>query len=132
MRRAVLCAKLKRMKLSELAALTSARVEGDANTEIVGAAGLEREARSGYVTFLANPRYTPRVNQTAPRQFMLRGRCAIEKRFRFCGPRIVPSPTHARSRLFHPEPSVKPEIHPTACTTIRLKLQATFGLARVR
>jgi len=26
------------MKLSELAALTSARVEGDANTEIIGAA----------------------------------------------------------------------------------------------
>ena len=53
-----------REKLSELAALTSARVEGDANTEIIGAAGLD-VARSGYVTFLSIPRFTPRVNQTA-------------------------------------------------------------------
>jgi UDP-3-O-[3-hydroxymyristoyl] glucosamine N-acyltransferase len=52
------------MKLSELAERTGARVEGAGDdVEIVGAAGLD-EASKGQVTFLANPRYTPRVNST--------------------------------------------------------------------
>ena len=52
------------MKLSELAQLTDARVEGtNDDVEITGAAGLD-EAGEGHVTFLANPRYTPRVNTT--------------------------------------------------------------------
>ena len=55
------------MKLSELAALTGARLEGTESTpddiEITGAAGLD-EAVEGHVTFLANPRYTPQVNTT--------------------------------------------------------------------
>ena len=52
------------MKLSELAERTGARVEGVSDDiEIVGAAGLD-EAGEGQVTFLANPRYTPRVNST--------------------------------------------------------------------
>ena len=50
------------MKISELAKLTGARVEGP-DVEIIGAAGLD-EAGEGHVTFLANPRYTPRVNTT--------------------------------------------------------------------
>ena len=51
------------MRLSELAELTGARIEGPDDIEIHGAAGLD-EASSGHVTFLANPRYTPRVNTT--------------------------------------------------------------------
>ena len=52
------------MKLSELAKLTGARVEGASDEiEVTGAAGLN-EASEGHVTFLANPRYTPRVNTT--------------------------------------------------------------------
>ena len=52
------------MKLSELASLTGARVgERFADVEIGGAAGLD-EAGPGHVTFLANPRYTPRVQTT--------------------------------------------------------------------
>ena len=55
------------MKLSELAALTGARLEAtDNDIEITGAAGLD-EAGEGDVTFLANPRYTPRVNTTRAR-----------------------------------------------------------------
>ena len=49
------------MRLFELAALTGARIEGTAaDIEIASAAGLD-EAAAGQVTFLANPRYTPRV-----------------------------------------------------------------------
>ena len=51
------------MKLSELAAQTGARIDGDADVEITGAAGLD-DATPGHVTFLANPRYTPKVNNT--------------------------------------------------------------------
>ena len=48
------------MKLSELASLTSARIEGHStDIEITGAAGLD-DAGPGQITFLANPRYTPR------------------------------------------------------------------------
>jgi UDP-3-O-[3-hydroxymyristoyl] glucosamine N-acyltransferase len=51
------------MRLGELAELTGARVEGDPALEVTGAAGLD-EAEAGHVTFLSNPRYTPRVRTT--------------------------------------------------------------------
>ena len=52
------------MKLKELAEQTFAQLEGgDAEAEITGAAGLD-VATAGQVTFLANPRYTPRVQTT--------------------------------------------------------------------
>src|SRR2546421_8044892 len=52
------------MKLSELAAQTGARCESsDGEIEITGAAGLD-QAQPGEVTFLSNPRYTPKVAAT--------------------------------------------------------------------
>ena len=51
------------MRIAELALRTGAQVEGDAEIEITAAAGLD-EAATGQVTFLANPRYTPRVKTT--------------------------------------------------------------------
>ena len=53
------------MKLSELAGKTGAQVEGTTSSdiEILGAAGLD-EATAGQVTFLANPRYTPKLKTT--------------------------------------------------------------------
>src|SRR2546421_11637083 len=52
------------MKLAELAAQTGARCEtSDGEIEIIGAAGLE-QAEPGQVTFLSNPRYTPKVAAT--------------------------------------------------------------------
>jgi UDP-3-O-[3-hydroxymyristoyl] glucosamine N-acyltransferase len=53
------------MKLSELAKITGATFEStDGEIEIAGAAGLD-QAQAGQVTFLSNPRYTSRVNDTA-------------------------------------------------------------------
>lgn len=53
------------MKLSELAELTKARSESsDGDIEIIGAAGLD-QAEPGQVTFLSNPRYTPKIAATA-------------------------------------------------------------------
>ena len=52
------------MKLSQLAAKTGARFQSsDGNIEITGAAGLE-QAELGQVTFLSNPRYTPKIAVT--------------------------------------------------------------------
>jgi len=52
------------MKLSELAAKTGADFQpADADLEITGAAAIG-EAKSGEVTFLSNPRYTPHVALT--------------------------------------------------------------------
>jgi UDP-3-O-[3-hydroxymyristoyl] glucosamine N-acyltransferase len=101
------------MKLSELAALTGARIEGDADIEIVGAAGLD-DAQSGHVTFLANPRYTPRVNQTAASAIFVAEDAQIEKEISILRAKD-PYLGYTRAlRLFHPEPSINPGIHPTA------------------
>jgi UDP-3-O-[3-hydroxymyristoyl] glucosamine N-acyltransferase len=52
------------MKLSELAAKTCAQFQpSDGDIEITGAAGLE-QAEPGQVTFLSNPRYTPKIAGT--------------------------------------------------------------------
>lgn len=52
------------MKLSELAAKTGAQFQSsDGDIEITGAAGLD-QAEPGQVTFLSNPRYTPKVAAT--------------------------------------------------------------------
>ena len=52
------------MKLRELAAATGAHFESsDGDIEITGAAGLE-QAQLGQVTFLSNPRYTPKIAET--------------------------------------------------------------------
>ena len=53
------------MKLSELAVLTGATCDpNDSEVRIEGAAGLD-QAQSGQITFLSNPRYTSRVNDTS-------------------------------------------------------------------
>jgi UDP-3-O-[3-hydroxymyristoyl] glucosamine N-acyltransferase len=102
------------MKLTELAERTGARLEGaEVGTEISGAAGLD-EATTGQVTFLSNPRYTPRVQTTrASAIFLAEG---VE-----AGRDIAilrsndPYLAYTRAlRLFHPEPVFEPFIHPTS------------------
>ena len=51
------------MKLGELASRLGCDLEGDAQTEIHGVAGIE-EARAGQVTFLTNPRYSRELAKT--------------------------------------------------------------------
>jgi UDP-3-O-[3-hydroxymyristoyl] glucosamine N-acyltransferase len=103
------------MKLSELAHLTGATVEGaGADIEIKGAAGLD-EAEAGQVAFLANPRYTPRVQTTRASAVYLAegveaGRADIAV-LRTRDPYLA----YTRAlRLFHPEPDFAPFVHPSA------------------
>ena len=50
-------------KLGELADIVGGKIEGDADVEIDGVAGI-REARSGQITFLANPKYEAFLDTT--------------------------------------------------------------------
>ena len=102
------------MKLSELAAQTGARVDGNGgDVEITGAAGLD-DANTGHVTFLANPRYTPKVNTTKASAIYLSETAPIEKQMPVLRAKD-PYLAYTRAlRLFHPEPAVDPYIHPSA------------------
>jgi UDP-3-O-[3-hydroxymyristoyl] glucosamine N-acyltransferase len=102
------------MKLSELASLTGAQVEADSNDiEITGAAGLD-EARDGHVTFLANPRYTPRVNSTQASAIYLGPDVNTDKQISILRVKD-PYLAYTRAlRVFYPEPAIEPFIHPSA------------------
>jgi UDP-3-O-[3-hydroxymyristoyl] glucosamine N-acyltransferase len=100
------------MKLSELADKTGARVEGN-DVEINGAAGLD-EAREGHITFLANPKYTPRVNTTAASAIYLAEDVQTQKDISVLRVKD-PYLAYTRAlRIFYPDKSPEPFIHPTA------------------
>jgi len=103
------------MKLSELAEATFSTLEnGPPELEISGGAGLEL-AGPGEFTFLANPKYTPQVAATRASAVFLNEGVSIER-----GDLAVlrckdAHLAYARAlRLFHPERSAVPGIHPTA------------------
>jgi UDP-3-O-[3-hydroxymyristoyl] glucosamine N-acyltransferase len=102
------------MKLSELAALTAARVDQNSgDLEITGAAGLD-DAGPGEITFLANPRYTPRVNSTKAAAIYLSEAAQIDRDIPVLRAKD-PYLSYTRAlRLFHPEPAFVPFIHQSA------------------
>jgi UDP-3-O-[3-hydroxymyristoyl] glucosamine N-acyltransferase len=102
------------MKLTELAELTGARLEvGESNAEVKGAAGLD-EAIEGQVTFLSNPRYTPRVQTTRASAIFVAEGVDVGREIatlRAADPYLA----YTRAlRLFHPEPAFESFIHPSA------------------
>ena len=100
------------MKLSELAERTGAQIEG-VDTEISGAAGLD-EATEGQVTFLSNPRYTPRVQTTRASAIYVGEKTEVGREIAILRARD-PYLAYTRAlRLFHPEPTFEPFIHPSA------------------
>jgi UDP-3-O-[3-hydroxymyristoyl] glucosamine N-acyltransferase len=101
------------MKLSELAELTGASVEALEDVEILGAAGLD-EASEGHVTFLANPRYTPRVNTTNASAIYLGEDAQTDRSIAILRVKD-PYLAYTRAlRIFHPEPPLTAHIHPAA------------------
>jgi UDP-3-O-[3-hydroxymyristoyl] glucosamine N-acyltransferase len=121
------------MKLSELATLTGARIDGGTDEiEIFGAAGLD-DARQGQVTFLANPRYTPRVNSTLASAIYVAEDAQIEKRISILRAKN-PYLAYTRAlRLFFPEPELQPFIHPTAVidATAQISERVAIGACAV-
>jgi UDP-3-O-[3-hydroxymyristoyl] glucosamine N-acyltransferase len=81
--------------------------------EVTGAAGLD-EATEGHVTFLANPRYTPRVNTTHASAIFLSEDAQTERPIAILRAKD-PYLAYTRAlRIFHPEPELVPHIHPSA------------------
>src|SRR5919112_5563892 len=117
------------MKLSELARLTGARVEEKfGEIDIEGAAGLD-EAEAGHVAFLANPRYTPRVQTTrASAVYLAEGSEAGREDIAVLHAR---DPYLAYTRaliLFNPGPEFEPVIHPSAVVDPSARLGAGVAL----
>lgn len=101
------------MKLQELARATNARVDGEGDLEITGAAGLDA-AEPGQVTFLANPRYTAQVRSTRASAIFVAESVEVEAPLAVLRARDpYLAYTHAL-RLFHPEPAHEPFIHASA------------------
>jgi UDP-3-O-[3-hydroxymyristoyl] glucosamine N-acyltransferase len=103
------------MKLSELAAATGASVnDHDAELEIESAAGLDI-AKSGQVTFLSNPRYTPRVKTTNASAIFVGETVDVERNDIAVLRSKDPYLSYTKAlRLFNPEPEIEPTIHPSA------------------
>src|SRR5215211_8308646 len=117
------------MKLSELAKMTGATVEGATDdVEIIGAAGLD-EAGEGHVTFLANPRYTPRVNTTRASAIFLSEDAQTDRSIAILRVKD-PYLAYTRAlRIFHPEPELQAFIHPSAVIdpTARVATNVAIG-----
>jgi UDP-3-O-[3-hydroxymyristoyl] glucosamine N-acyltransferase len=103
------------MKLSDLARETGAQIDpGSDDVEITGAAGLD-EASAGHVTFLSNPRYTPRLQTTRASAVYLAENVAAGREDLAVLRTRDPYLAYTRAlRLFHPEPYFEPFIHPAA------------------
>jgi UDP-3-O-[3-hydroxymyristoyl] glucosamine N-acyltransferase len=103
------------MKLAELATQTGAHLEheGDADMEIGGAAGLD-EASPGQVTFLSNPRYTPRVQTTRASAIYVGAGVEVGSNIAVLRARDPYLAYTLALRLFHPEPEFAPFVHPSA------------------
>lgn len=114
------------MKLSELAKLTGARVEGP-DVEISGAAGLD-EAGEGHVTFLANPRYTPRVNSTRASAIYLSDEAQTDREISILRVKD-PYLAYTRAlRIFHPEAELEPFVHPSAVIDPSARIAARVAI----
>src|SRR5262249_33371198 len=101
------------MKLSDLAAALGCELCGEGSIEITGVAGMER-ATSSELTFLANPKYAPRVKQTRAGAILVAapiGELGISQLVS-----ANPYLDFARAlALFYQPPKPAPGIHPLAC-----------------
>lgn len=103
------------MRASEIARLVGGRLEGGTDPNISGAAPLDR-AGPDELSFLANPRYLPYLQQSRAGVILV-GRGLAEE----CGDdvvRIIVDDVHRALALvlshLYPEPVVTPGVHPTA------------------
>jgi UDP-3-O-[3-hydroxymyristoyl] glucosamine N-acyltransferase len=106
------------MKLAEVARKLGCRLEGPADAEIRGVAGIE-SAGPGQITFLANRRYFPLLKTTRASAVLVDERIALEREagaapiaaLRTLNPYLA----FARAiELFYNAPRYAPGIHPTA------------------
>jgi UDP-3-O-[3-hydroxymyristoyl] glucosamine N-acyltransferase len=103
------------MKLFELAEATNSTIErGNKELEITAAAGLDI-AKSGDVTFLANPKYTPQIKETKASAVFLNDGVSLDRNDIAVLRSKDAYLAYTRAlRLFHPVANVRPSVHPTA------------------
>jgi len=116
------------MKLGELATRLGCTIEGDAQTEIDGVAGIE-EARAGQVTFLTNPKYSRELGKTRASAVLVDNKVVIERKFGLPPLSLLRSGNpyfdFARTiELFHPAQFYAPGINPTAVIAKTAKIGA--------
>ncbi len=98
------------MKLQQIADALGARVEGDPALEIHGVQAMER-ARAGELTFLANPKYAPKVKHTQASAILASEPIAGIATLVSANPYL----DFARAlALFYRPPAPPPGIHPLA------------------
>ena len=104
---------LQRIRLGDLAAQLGCELKGDGEIEITGVAGLE-QAGPGELTFLANPKYAPKVKEHARGgDSGRRSRCPTRQPASLIS--ANPYLDFARAlALFYQPPRPKPGIHPQA------------------
>jgi UDP-3-O-[3-hydroxymyristoyl] glucosamine N-acyltransferase len=100
------------MKLSDLASALGCELRGDRDIEIIGIAGLENAGPTD-LTFLANPKYAPKVKDTRA------GAVLVSKPIEIlCSAQLLsanPYLDFARAlELFYQPPRPRPGIHPLA------------------
>jgi UDP-3-O-[3-hydroxymyristoyl] glucosamine N-acyltransferase len=103
------------MKLNELAEQSFSKIEqGDENIEIKSAAGLDI-AHAGEVTFLANPKYTPQIQETKASAIFLNENVEIARTDIAVLRAKDAYLAYTRAlRLFFPAPAINASIHPSA------------------
>jgi len=106
------------MKLGILAEQTNATIErGSPDIEITTTAGLDL-ADEGEITFLANPKYTPQIAATRASAIYLNEGIVIDRDDIAVLRAKDPYLAYTRAmRLFFPEPTFKPFVHPAAGIT---------------
>jgi UDP-3-O-[3-hydroxymyristoyl] glucosamine N-acyltransferase len=106
------------MRLAELAHTLSCRLEGSAEIEIQGVAGIE-QATPGQLTFLANKRYIPLLKTTQASAVLIEEGAQLDRApnlpplaaLRTANPYLAFA--HALE-LFYQPPRYEPGVHPTA------------------
>lgn len=109
------------MKLSDIALQLDCILEGDGELEITGVIGLD-EAETGQLTFLSNPKYSPKLLTTKA--------SAVIVGKDFSSPTNLALLRHSNAyltfaraiELFYSTPKVADEIHPTAIVSPSVKI----------
>src|SRR5437899_8696781 len=116
-----------RMRLREIADALGCRLAGDGEIEILGVAGMEH-AVAGQLTFLANPKYAPKVKHTKASAILVAE--ALQGIDIACLVSANPYLDFARAlELFYQPPRPAPGVHPTAyvAPTATLGEQCSIG-----
>jgi UDP-3-O-[3-hydroxymyristoyl] glucosamine N-acyltransferase len=113
------------MKLSELASALGCVLDGDSDPEITGVRGVD-EAGEGHLTFLANPKYGPKLKNTKASAVL------ANRRIPEVPTLISANPYHDFARaleFFYQPPRPAPGIHPLAgiAATAQIGENASIG-----